>query len=396
MIRIRPGLGQGAGDCGTGPGKVLCGGSHYGLCPGRECRLTLCVIDSEHALAALVPAVREAPWVAMDTEADSLHAYPEKLCLLQLSFPGRDELVDPLAGLDLRALLEALSQHELMLHGADYDLRLLYRAYGFVPRAVFDTMLAARLMGYSQLGLDALALQVLGIRMEKGSQKANWARRPLTERMKIYATNDTHHLKPIADRLRADLEKAGRLLWHHESCERLLEDSTRARALDPAEAWRIKGTARLERRALAVLRQIWHWREEEAVRLGRPPYFVLSHETLVAVAAAAARAQPWEDLLPISLSPRRRKAIDQAISKGMELLEADWPTVERRVGPRLSKTEKRRYEELRRRRDDEAARLGIEPGVVASRVALVAAAAGAKAHPAGLMRWQRALLGLEP
>jgi ribonuclease D len=354
------------------------------------------VIDRAEALDALLPALRQAQWIALDTEADSLHSYPEKLCLLQLSFPARDELVDPLAGLDLRPLFHELRRHELILHGADYDLRLLHRGHGFVPKAVFDTMLAARLLGHAQLGLDALALRLLGVQMEKGSQKANWARRPLTERLRNYALNDTRYLKPIADHLRAELERTNRLAWHRESCARLLEDSTRLRTVDLSEAWRLKGSSRLELRAMAVLRQLWLWREEEARRLGRPPYFVLPHETLVSLAAASISSGSSQPPPPGKIAPRWRKPIERAIQAGLALPSSDWPVVERRVGPRLSRTQKRRYDDLRRLRDEQAVRLGLDPSVIASRAALVALAAGSDLRPGGLMQWQRELLGLAP
>jgi ribonuclease D len=123
----------------------------------------------------------------MDTEADSLHAYPEKLCLIQISISGADELLDPLAKMDLKPLLEVFRRHELIVHGADYDLRLLRKSCGFVPTTIFDTMLAARLLGCREFGLTNLVSKCLGVKLEKGPQKANWARRPLTERMEVYA-----------------------------------------------------------------------------------------------------------------------------------------------------------------------------------------------------------------
>ena len=110
------------------------------------------MIDSDAKLAAFLPALTSAAWLALDTEADSLHAYPEKLCLIQISTTAGDRLIDPLAGVNLAPLFAALGRHELIMHGADYDLRLLHKHHGFVPRAIFDTMLAARLLGERQLG----------------------------------------------------------------------------------------------------------------------------------------------------------------------------------------------------------------------------------------------------
>src|SRR6266446_8033913 len=145
------------------------------------------VIDTDQKLAAFLPVLRAASWVAVDTEADSLHAYPEKVCLIQISTVSGDELIDPLARVNLDPLLEALAGHELIMHGADYDLRLLRRHHEFVPKAIFDTMLAARLLGLRQFSLGNLVEKYLQVKLEKGAQKANWAMRPLTERMARYA-----------------------------------------------------------------------------------------------------------------------------------------------------------------------------------------------------------------
>jgi len=187
------------------------------------------VIDTDEKLAALLPGIRAAAWIAVDTEADSLHAYPEKLCLIQISIAGEDELLDPLSSMEMGPLLEVLGRHELIFHGADYDLRLLRKSCGFVPSAISDTMLASRLLGYREFGLNHLVSKHLGVPLEKGPQKANWARRPLTPRMEIYARNDTHYLKPLSDLLLGQLKEKGRLGWHRETCARLVADCAQFR-----------------------------------------------------------------------------------------------------------------------------------------------------------------------
>ena len=141
------------------------------------------VIDRDELLSSFVRDLDRAEWVAMDTEADSLHAYPEKLCLMQLSIPGNDVLVDPLAGMDLGEIFSILENKTLIMHGADYDVRLLKMGHDFVPENIFDTMLAARLLGRRQFGLSHLTKEILGVELEKTSQKANWAKRPLTDEM---------------------------------------------------------------------------------------------------------------------------------------------------------------------------------------------------------------------
>src|SRR2546423_7369432 len=196
------------------------------LCRGKY----ICaVLDNEEKLAGFLPTLRAATWVAVDTEADSLHAYPEKVCLIQISTVAGDNLIDPLARINLDPLLDALTAHALIMHGADYDLRLLRKHHEFVPGAIFDTMLAARLLGLRQFGLSNLVEHFLGVKLEKGAQKADWALRPLTERMERYARNDTHHLKAVADQLRTQLQTKGRLDWHEETCARLIAESTRER-----------------------------------------------------------------------------------------------------------------------------------------------------------------------
>jgi len=350
------------------------------------------VIDTDQKLAAFLPVLRAASWVAVDTEADSLHAYPEKVCLIQISTVSGDELIDPLASCDLAPLLEALSGNELIMHGADYDLRLLEKHHRFVPSAVFDTMLAARLLGLSQFSLSHLVEQLLGVKLEKGAQKANWALRPLTERMERYARNDTHYLRPLEEKLKPALKAKGRLAWHQESCARLIAESTRERPANHDSVWRIKGSHRLGRPALAVLREVWQWRETEALGVNRPPYFVVSHEALVEIAAAAATSRPLEPLLPRHLSERRRSGLLKAVAGGLAIPAEDQPKLLRASGRRPSEAERRRALELQKRRDLRAADLGIDATLIASRAMLSDLAHDWEKHSADLMSWQLELL----
>jgi ribonuclease D len=350
------------------------------------------VIDNESDLKQMVPLVRAAPWVAVDTEADSLHAYPEKLCLIQVSIAGGDFLVDPLAGLDLGPLFAALQRHEVIFHAADYDLRLLQRHHRFVPQTVFDTMLAARLIGLSQFGLAHLVHTLLEVKLDKAPQRANWAIRPLTERMRHYAINDTRHLKPLADKLRAELEAKGRLAWHQEWCARLIQECAVEKDSDPDRLWRIKGSAVLSPRALAVLRELWHWREAEAIAANRPPYFVLAHETLLKVSASASEGQAIDPLLPRGLSQRRRKGATESVQRGLQIPKADLPQPFRHKFHRPSEAERRRFLEISHRRDKQAHRLKLDPTLIASRADLARLAEDWDRHAPDLMSWQRALL----
>ncbi len=350
------------------------------------------MIDTDAKLAALLETLRAAPWIALDTEADSLHAYPEKVCLIQVSSTAGDDLIDPLANINLAPLFTFLGGHEILMHGADYDLRLLHKHHNFVPRAIFDTMLASRLLGVTQFGLIHLVSQYLGVTLDKGSQKADWAQRPLTGRMETYARNDTHYLKPLVDRLTAELSARGRLAWQQESCARLIADCAQTRPPDPNLVWRIKGSNRLTRPALAVLREIWQWRESEAMAANRPPFFILQHEALLELAAAAATGQPVEPIVPRRFPDRRRAGLAHAIREGLAVPALKRPEPLKPVFRRISDATKRRAEELQKRRDARATELGIDPTLIASRAVLLDLAENWEAHQPELMNWQRELL----
>jgi ribonuclease D len=351
-----------------------------------------CVINSDEKLAALLPAIRSADWLALDTEADSLHAYPEKICLIQISTAAGDKLIDPLAGTNLGPLLDTLNAHELIMHGADYDLRLLRKHHEFIPSAIFDTMLAARLLGERQFGLSSLAEKLLHVKLDKGSQKANWARRPLTERMEKYARADTHYLKPLADKLKPELQHKGRLAWHQESCARLIAESSRLPVVNADSIWRIKGSHALNRRALAILRALWEWRETEAIAANRPPFFILNHEKLTSIAATAAAHKPVDHLLPPRISPRRRAGLAQAIKIALALPADGYPEVLRHKFHRPTEAEMRRYHDLEKRRNHHAHELGIDPTLIASRATLSELARDWNQFAPELMNWQRELL----
>ena len=348
------------------------------------------MIDTDEKLAALLPQLSAASWIALDTEADSLHAYPEKLCLIQISIEGSDHLVDPLAGLKLASVFEILSQHELILHGADYDLRLLRRDCGFVPTTIFDTMLASRLLGVREFGLGNLVSKFLGVTLEKGPQKANWARRPLTERMEAYARNDTRYLKPLVNLLSAELKAKGRLGWHQQCCAQLIADCAVLREPDPDTVWRVKGSHHLSPPAMAVLREIWRWREEEAVASNKPPFFILSPEVMVKLALGAVTGHDLERAFPHYLTARRRKGIARAVEIG--LAEKHLPQPLRRRGYRLNESEKRRLQEIEKRRNKHADELGIDPTLIASRASMVALVADKSDAEGELMPWQTELL----
>ncbi len=349
------------------------------------------LIATSSQLVELLEKINAAERVAVDTEADSLHCYREKLCLLQISVPTSDHIVDPLANIDLAPLRLALEGSEIVLHGADYDLRMLRRGLNFVARRIFDTVIAARLLGIREFSLAALVKCYFGFELPKGSQKANWAYRPLPARMAEYAINDVRYLLPIAEELEGELDRSCRLDWLRQSCQRAIEQAAVQRVRDEDELWRMRGRGSLRGREAAVLRALWQWREKEAEAADRPPFHILqNHELLNAAVSFASGNNPDYR----HFSSRRRQAFRQAAQCAMQLPESEWPVSRRRVGRRPSPETVRATEELRGRRDHAAKELNLEPSFIAPRNALEAIATNQARAPSLLVPWQQELLGI--
>jgi ribonuclease D len=337
--------------------------------------------------------------VAVDVEGDSLHHYPEKVCLLQLTFAGRHVLVDPLADVDVKRLGPVLADANVrkVFHGADYDLRVLQRDFGLRVRGLFDTMIAARLVGERAFGLSALLEKYFTVRLEKKYQRADWSRRPLPSAMEAYAVMDTRYLAPLAERLEAQLSELGRSAWAEEEFERL-EAVRWSESLDPQAFRRVKGSAGLHRRGLALLRELFELREGEARRRDRPPFRVMRDEQLLHLARTAPRDPA--DLVGIPEFWRRgrgARALLQAVCRAADCAEQDLPEIQPRTRRRGSTRRGGAWQRIRGERDQLARRLGLEPSVLAPRAALEEALerVGRGEDPARateLRRWQLSLL----
>jgi ribonuclease D len=365
----------------------------------RPSSLRSVLIATDAQLAELLKKINAADRVALDTEADSLHSYREKLCLLQISVPaavnadGCDGfMVDPLANLDLEPLRRALESTEIVLHGADYDLRMLRRGLKFTAQKIFDTMIAARLLGIREFSLVALLKRYFGLELPKGSQKADWAKRPLPIRMAEYAINDVRYLLPLAEKFEAELDRYQRRDWLRQSCQRAIEQAAVTRVRKQDEFWRVRGSGLLQGRAAAVLRALWQWREREAEMADRPPFHILQNEKLVnaAVSFASGSVPDYKHF-----SSRRRQAFREAAQIALAAPQSDWPVLPRRYGTRPTAETVRRTEELRRRRDKSAEELGLEPSFIAPRGTLEAIAADQERAATLLVPWQREFLGIE-
>ena len=321
-------------------------------------------------LSALAERLRGAAALAIDTEADSLHHYPGKLCLVQLADDrGHAHLVDPLALQSLAALGPLFADPGVVkiFHAADNDLGYLKRLYGFTVVRLFDTALAARLLGVTSLSLDGLLIQYLGVEPVKSRQKDDWSHRPLSAEQETYALNDVLHLIPLRQRLTAELEAKGRLGWVEEECAALAALVMPDKVADPEAYLRLKGAKDLDRRGLAILRELHAAREALALRLDRPPFMILGNESLVGLAAK--RPHSNEDILAVpgcTVNVLRRSGppILEAVARGEAMPEDALPVRQPAPRPNVPAAVRRRAEALRAWRGLAAKELGLDPGVL--------------------------------
>jgi ribonuclease D len=321
-------------------------------------------------LETLVRSLAHAASIAVDTEADSLHHYPGKLCLVQIADDaGRAHLVDPLALPTLAPLgpLFADPRIEKVLHAADNDLVYLKRLYGFTVVSLFDTAVAARLLGAKALSLDGMLREHLGVEPVKSRQKDDWSRRPLTPEQEAYALDDVLHLLPLRARLYEDLRAAGRETWVEEECAALAALEVPDKVVDPEAYLGLRGAKELDRRGWAVLRELYQARETMAVTLDRPPFMIIGHETLVALAARRPHSPEEVQMVPGCTSrvvQRMGRPILEAVARGEAVPEAELPSRRSVPRPHVPAAVRRRAEALRVWRSRAALHLGLDPGVL--------------------------------
>jgi ribonuclease D len=363
-------------------------------------------IDSPPLLAPAIERLARQPLVAMDTEAASFHKYVDRVYLVQLSSRTETVVLDPLALDDLSSVGRLLADPavEKVFHDADYDLRILDRDYGFRAARLFDTRIAAQLLGETAFGLAALLEKYGAVRLSKAHQRADWSQRPLSEAMLAYAADDTRHLPALRDTLREQLRQRGRLAWAEEEFQRLESVRWTGREPDDTEAYvRLKGAKQLRPRHLAALRELFQWREDEAKRLDRAVFRVMSNEALLAIAKALPRTV--SDLaritdLPASLARRHEADLLAAVVRALEVPEGELPTIPRAPrGARPDATFDVRLERLKDARNRVAKELGLDPGVVSGKGTLAMVARlrpkdrAGLATVDGLRRWQIEVLG---
>lgn len=352
------------------------------------------MIDTTDKLAEFLGISRPdhgPPTCAIDTEADSLHRYRESLCLVQ--FATRDEcvLIDPIAIEDLSPLGEYLANATVWMHGADYDMTMLKRELGIIPAVVPDTQIGARLLGLRRFGLADLVSHYFNIELSKSSQKADWGRRPLSEKMVEYALNDVRYLLEMGDIITNRLRDCDRLHWFEESCsaarEKVLErDESRE------EMWRVKGSGKLDPCGLAWLRALWHWRDKEAEAWDKPSFMVVPNRELLEWATRLATG--GNVVLPKHYRSDRMKRYHKMVDEVHAMPTSEWPKREEKVRRKRDKSFERITEGFLRTRDAKAAEFDIDPSLIAARAVLEAIASGEASPEASLLNWQRECLGI--
>ena len=316
----------------------------------------------------LVDVIRDAetsPRIAVDTEANSRHRYPERVCLVQLATERGVYVIDAVALPDLSRLGSVLADTriEKVLHGADYDIRGLSRDWGFEFRNLFDTYVAARLLGRERVGLSALLQEVIEIEIPKDPrlQKHDWSRRPLSERAIDYAAADVRHLAPLRDALAASLHSLGRAQWAAEEFARLEEVRHVPMSLDDY-LFSLKESRGLDDRGLAVLRALVEYRDAEARRLNRPPSYILSNAALGAIAVDSGAEAQHMASVPRRFADDVRKAV--ARGKGGPPLRRPAGEPSRRLSREETAAIRRRLRSLKEWRVKEADALAIDPALV--------------------------------
>jgi len=354
-------------------------------------------------LAEVVGSLAGRRAIALDTESDSLHHHREKVCLVQVGVEEGGWLVDPLAARDLSPLAPLLADPTIVkvLHGADYDVTTLKRDFGFTFASVFDTMIASRVLGRPEIGLQALLRTEFGVALAKDSQKDDWSRRPLTPTQEAYALADVAHLIPLHDRLVAALQELGRLEWVREECAAVaaLEPARRGR---DADAWqKLKGARRLSRRQQAVLQAVFLWRDAIADRTDVPAFKIVSSETLMDLAEH--HPATLDELRKLKgLAPRVHReagSLLDTVVRAWALPEDAWPRLPAAPRPVVSEATRRRIDALRTWRTAEAKRLALDVSVVLPQRLLERVAEAAPRSPSdldaveGLRRWRRDTFG---
>jgi len=323
-------------------------------------------VETPAGLERVARILDRAEIIGVDLEADSMYHYFEKVCLLQVATEGASYVIDPLAVRDLSALRPVFSSPRIrkVFHGADYDIRSLYRDFQIEIENLFDTQLACKFLGLRQTGLEALLRSRFHVALNKKFQRADWSRRPLSPQMVEYAAMDGMYLIPLAKMLEKELEEKGRLSWVEEECRSLCK----ARFAPPYHQplyLRVKGALHLDRRTLSILEALLRFREAQARKVDLPPFKVIGNESLLELA----RQKPLtleeletRKILSRKQMDRHAKRLLQEIHGAMTIPDQELAVYTPEPEPALAFPLRRRVKALKTWREDRAKHLQMDPG----------------------------------
>lgn len=342
------------------------------------------LIQDRHSFKNLLNRLEQQAAIAVDTESNSLHAYKEQVCLIQISTLEVDYLVDPLCIEDIGRLGQILGDKHIVkvLHGAEYDVLCLGRDFNFSIENLFDTRVASRTLGWKKSGLGDLLYQVFGVKLDKRFQRANWGKRPIPEDMLDYARLDTHYLLGLYQHLRKALEKQDLEKQVLEMCAWMARVPPNENGFDPLGFWRISHARELDKRQLAILRELYLMRDRLAREQDRPPFKILSDAMLLSIAKHA--PQNNDQLRsPTGLTKRQvdrfARAILPAVKRGRKA-----PIPRRPRGNHRDEAMIDRYEALREWRKGVARTRKVESDIILPRDLMEALARQAPRDTASL------------
>jgi len=336
------------------------------------------LIETRSGLEEISKELKKEKTLAVDLEADSMYHYKEKVCLIQISSLSSNFVIDPLTINDLSSLQPIFFNQKIkkVFHGADYDIRSLFRDFKFEINNLFDTHLACRFLGFKETGLDAILNKLFGISLNKRYQKKDWSHRPLPEDMIEYAANDSFHLFPLAEILEKDLKKQNRLYWVKEECQLLSQVRPPISNNNPLYI-NFKGAGSFPPRNLAVLEPILQLRKRVAEKKDKPLFKIFGVSSIIKIVRFKPLSQTR--LIKIkALSPTQIEMygdlIVQAVQEAMKIHENDLPRYPKKYAPSLRISDQNRIESLKNWKDKKAKKLKIDPALVCSKPLITAIA----------------------
>jgi ribonuclease D len=361
------------------------------------------LVNNKKSFKKMLSVLSQASSCVMDIEADSMHHYQESLSLIQISVGKYHWLLDPLCGLNLASLWKCKALKNITFHACDYDLRLLSLFHGFYPQSIYDTSIAAKLLGEKQTGLAALVQKYFGIKLDKKYQKYDWTKRPLPPEVCRYAMLDTVYLDAIKELQCKKLNDLGRMAWLEESCENLLKNSKRHKTEfleHQKESWRLKGSNAFKPVELQLLRAAWNWRDKQAEKRDYASFKILNNYLMMDIVKAAARIKgkiSEQNLprLPRNMKGALLKTFLNELNEAAAAPASHFPgPLPRKAAPRTAINDDLR-EKLRELRNEKAAQLKIDSGLLAKQHQLNILADALqgnweeKFEAAEFMKWQR-------